>query len=293
MAKDKDKSRRIVITVKPTSAHDGRLRVDDAMQQILDFLRVADDAKAHLGWAGFDFEWRLEKASTNSPFTLTAVAEPIAEDVEPEAIIGHVQEVERATVAAFRDVSRGMPAPSWLSEDGAASLAQIHRRTLSGISATKFAFNPDVGEIEVANEHASTALSVLDREMPSAPTRFPPRVVHGEIAGRMVSVSRWRNYPAIQIANPSYGLIWCVLTESLMEKFGGEQTLSDVWKGRSVSVPGRIVYGQNGKPTRIDASDVRPKDVPEVDIEDVLDPDFTGGLSPTEYLALLHEGKLG
>ena len=73
----------------------------------------------------------------------------------------------------------------------------------------------------------------------------------------------------------------------------GEQTIADVWSGRVVSVPGRIYYGQSGKPTRIEASDVRAKEIPEIDIQDVLDPDFTSGLSPVEYLQRLHEGNLG
>lgn len=263
------------------------------MQQILDFLRVAEDAKAHLGWAGFDFEWRLEKASTNSPFSLTAVAEPIAHDADPSTITGHVKEVENVTAAAFRDVSRGLPAPSWLSPDGAASLAQIHRRTLTVLDSTNFDFSGDVGKIEVANDQASVALTVLERSSPAAPEQFPLRVVHGELQGRLVSVGRWRNYPAFQITSTQYGLIWCVVSERLMEQFGGEQTLTDVWKGKRVSVPGRIFYGANGRPTRIEATAIRAKEIPEVDIEDVLDPDFTSGLNPIEYLEALHEGKLG
>lgn len=294
MAKQKDKaSRRVVITVEPSQAHGGKPRVDDVMLQVLDFLRVADDAKAFLGWSGFDFEWRLEKASTNSPFTLIAIAEPIAPDVEPAAIIGHVEEVRRATVSVFRDVARGQTAPGWLTQDGAASLAQIHRRTLNGIVKTRFDFGGDAGEVEVEPEQATNALSALERAAVTAPEQFPYRVAHGEIDGRMVSVSRWRNLPAIQITNAAYGLIWCILSEQQMEQFGGEQTLSDVWKGRSVSVPGRVFYGQNGKPTRIEAIDIRAKEIPAVDLEDVLDPEFTGGLSPVEYLAKLHEGELG
>ncbi|MBI1187250.1 MAG: hypothetical protein GC206_07975 [Alphaproteobacteria bacterium] len=262
------------------------------MQQVLDFLRVAEDAKAHLGWSGFDFDWRLEKASTNSPFSLTAIAEPVA-DIPVASIVAHVDEVERVAVGAFKDLARGLPMPSWLSQDGAASLAQLHRRALNGIRTTRFDFGGAVGRIEVAAEQATNALSVLERATATAPEQFPYRVAHGEIDGRMVSVARWRNYPAIQITNAAYGLIWCVLTERQMEQFGGEQTLSDVWRGRRVSVPGRIYYGQNGKPTRIEAIDIRAKEVPEVQIEDVLDADFTGGLSPVEYLDKLHEGRLG
>jgi hypothetical protein len=263
------------------------------MLQVLDFLRVAEDAKAYLGWSGFDFEWRLEKASTNSPFTLVAIAEPVLADVEPASIIGHVEEVERVVSSAFRDVARGLPSPSWLSEDGSASLTQIHRRALNGIADTLYDFTGPVDDVRIDPEQAAAALTVLERVASITPEQFPFRVAHGEIDGRMVSVARWRNQPAIQITNAAYGLIWCVLTESQMERFGGEQTLSDVWRGRSVSVPGRIFYAQNGKPTRFEAIDIRAREIPEVNIEDVLDPDFTGGLSPTEYLARLHDGKLG
>lgn len=262
------------------------------MQQILDFLRVADDAKAHLGWSGFDFEWRLERASTNSPFSLTAVAEPVVAEADPATIIGHVTEVERITAIAFRDVARGISPPSWLTPDGAASLAQLHRRTISGLTKTRFDFSGDIGEIEVANDQASVALTVLERVSLAAPDQFPLRIAHGEIAGRMVSVGRWRNLPAFQITSAQYGLIWCVVSEQLMEQFGGDQTLYDVWKGKRVSVPGRVFYGQNGKPTRVEASAIRGKETPEINIEELLDADFTSGLSPIDYLEALHEGKL-
>ena len=136
-------------------------------------------------------------------------------------------------------------------------------------------------------------MTVLEPPMVAAPEQFPLRLVYGEISGQMVSVARWRGQPALQIAHATYGLIWCVLSDTLVRQFGGEQTIADVWSGRVVSVPGRIYYGQSGKPTRIEASDVRAKEIPEIDIQDVLDPDFTSGLSPVEYLQRLHEGNLG
>jgi hypothetical protein len=43
---------------------------------------------------------------------------------------------------------------------------------------------------------------------------------------------------------------------------------------------------------RIDAEDVRQIDVPPFDLDAILDPDFTAGLDPVEYLEKLHEGDL-
>ncbi len=285
--------RRIVITVTPSEGHEGKMRLDDAFQQVLDFLQVAEDAKAHLGWSSFDFEWRLEKASANSPLSVTAIAAPVVAGALAASIIGHVDEVEKLAAGAFNNVARGMPAPSWLTPDGTASLAQIHRRATNGISATTFDFGQVTSPVSITTEVAVAALPSLERVSIAAPEQFPLRVVHGEIDGRLVSVGRWRGHPAFQITSAQYGLIWCVVPELLMERFGGEQTLSDVWKGKRVSVPGRIFYGQNGKPTRIEAVDIRPREVPDINIDDLLDDQFTAGLDPVDYLDKLHGGGLG
>jgi Resolvase, N terminal domain len=64
------------------------LRVEDAFQQVLGALTLFEQAQRSLGNPHAAFVWRLEKASTESPFTVVAVADPLdpAIDVTPQVI---------------------------------------------------------------------------------------------------------------------------------------------------------------------------------------------------------------
>ncbi|HWX30797.1 MAG TPA: hypothetical protein VNZ53_25585 [Steroidobacteraceae bacterium] len=64
------------------------MRVEDAFQQVLGALTLFEQAQRSLGNPHAAFVWRLEKASTESPFTVVAVADPLdpAIDVTPQVI---------------------------------------------------------------------------------------------------------------------------------------------------------------------------------------------------------------
>jgi hypothetical protein len=91
---------RLVITIHPTPSDEGWLRVADAMQQVIDALRILEQAERTLVSPQESFEWRLERASAGSPFMVVAVAEPInpAIDVTP-----HVMRVKAEVSQGLRD----------------------------------------------------------------------------------------------------------------------------------------------------------------------------------------------
>lgn len=278
---------RLVITVRPSSRHEGRLTVDDALQQVLDFLRVAEEAKSSLGRVHENFEWYLFRASTNSPFTVVAIAEPI----DPTAdITAHVVAVKETTARAFRRIVDGQPAPGWLTPAGTIALKDFFKRNANGINSTILDLE-GVDRIEVDHDHAESAAlslepSVLEHEIPA-------RVAHGEIEGRLAAVGRYRNRPALFLSTSMYGPVSCVLADHLIEPWGDGQKVSDVWRGKRLIVFGRLIYWKGGRLSRVEAQSVRERDVPKIDIEDVFDPDFTAGLDPVEYLDRLHGGRLG
>ena len=69
--------------------------------------------------------------------------------------------------------------------------------------------------------------------------------------------------------------------------------MSDIWKGKTLGIYGRLNYLAGGKLATIDAVDVRKIEAaPLVNLESILDPDFTAGMDPHEYLEKLHEGQI-
>lgn len=287
MSVDAKKLHSITITVVASSRDDGRLTVDDALQQVLDFLRVAADAKTALGRVHEDFEWLLESASTNSPLTVVATAEPLSPQVD---ISKYVDEVEDMTARTFRDVEHGLPPPNWLSPKGGSALREFFKRNTNGIAATFVDFG-NRGRLEITHDQAISALPTV--ELLNLTERIPARTAHGEIEGRFAGVGTYHKKPALFLRTTLYGDVWCVLAPHLIEQWGDAQRLSDVWKGKKLTIFGRLTYWRGGKLARVDAEAIREKNVPLMDIEDLFDVDFTGGLDPVEYLEKLHEGKLG
>ncbi len=265
------------------------MRVDDALEQILSFLRIAEEAKTSLGRPHENFDWFLLQASTNTPFTLIAVAEPVNPTVD---VTAHVLAVKDATATAFRRVAEGAPAPGWVTPDGIAELRHFFRRNANGVGVTLVDFQDDGPPLEIDQAAALRALPPL--EVPFELVEdIPARTAHGEIDGRLVAVGRYRNRPALNLRTNLYGDVYCVLAPHLVDKWGDEQRVSSIWKGKRLIVYGRLVYWKGGKLARVEADNIRERETPRVDIETVLDPDFTAGVDPVEYLDRLHEGKLG
>lgn len=284
---------RIVITICPTPSDEGLLRVADAMQQVIDAIKLLDHAERALISPQESFEWRLERASTRSQFTVVAVAEPINPIIDVTMQVRHVKAEVSRGLHDF--IVHGQP-PTWMDKDSIKIVKDIFFRNQNGIGRTDIDFevegNPgDILAIDRdqanAGIRAISALNLLDD------IDLPERESFGEIEGVMVAAGRYRNRPAIQIRSELYGFVWCPLTNSVINKFGTEHSVADVWRGKTIAVHGRLGYAIGGMLRRVEVSDIREvRAALPIDLDSVLDSDFTSGLDPHEYLTKLHEGEL-
>jgi hypothetical protein len=286
---------RLVITIHPAPSDEGLLRVTDAMQQVIDALRVLEQAERALVTPQELFEWRLERASTASPFTVVAVAEAIDPSVN---VTPHVRRVKTEVSRGLRDfIIRGVP-PHWMDPEGMLAFRRVLSRNQNGVGRTDIDF--DIG---VSNEHdvisiereqadaglrAITALNIMDFA-----DDLPERESFGEIEGFMVAAGRYRGRPAVQIRSDLYGFVWCALSPGVIDRFGNEHRMADVWEGKMIGVYGRLSYAKGGRLSKVDAIDMREiTAAPPIDLDAVLDPNFTAGMDPHEYLRQLHDGEL-
>jgi hypothetical protein len=288
-----ESDRRITIVVRPGESDDALLSVEDALQQVLDFLRLAQDAKASLENLDVDFEWKLEWASTNSPFTLRAIAEPLGGKSDKD-ISASVEAVKARSAKLIRDCAAGLPVPAWVASTEA--LYSLFERNAKNLSRTMIEFDGAVGSVEIDRASAEKAFEVFE-DIPLAAfqeVNIPRRQAYGEIDGRMVMAGRFFNKPAFQLQTILYGLVWCLVSPEFVQRLGTAHSLAEVWDGKRLVVYGRITYSKGGKRvSRIEVQSLREKTAPQIKIEDVLDADFTAGLDPVEYLNRLHGGELG
>jgi hypothetical protein len=285
---------RLVITIHPAPSDEGLLRVSDAMQQVIDALRVLEQAERVLVPPQDTFEWRLEHAEAGSPFTVVAVAEavnPIA-DVTP-----HVMRVKAEVSRGMRDfISSGTP-PQWMDPEGMIAFRRLLVRNQNGVGRTDIDFDIEVPNANVlsidraqadAGLRAITALNIMDFA-----DDLPERESFGEIEGFMVAAGRYRGRPAVQIRSDLYGFVWCALSPGVIDRFGNEHRMADVWEGKMIGVYGRLSYAKGGRLSKVDAIDMREiTAAPPIDLDAVLDPNFTAGMDPHEYLRQLHDGEL-
>ena len=285
-----DGERRLTITIRPKPSDGGLLKVSDAMQQVLDVLKVVEAASRSVSVdPQHGFDWRLESASTNSPFTVVVVAEARNPTID---VSQYVVRAKRETAIAFRNMRERRLAPPWLDQESRAALRNVYQRNLNGISETSIAGDNALDLIDVTQESAAVSAEMLTGLTPLSKMEIPARRLQGELTGLLVSVGRHRRTPSLTILTSQYGAVVCSVPAHLIEKLGGEKTLEDVWKGRRIAVIGTLVYSSGGKLASVMADDIQDRITRDVDIQALLDSDFTAGLEPTEYLDALHGGYL-
>jgi hypothetical protein len=160
---------RLVITIHPTPSDEGLLRVSDAMEQVIDALRVFEQAERVLVSPQEYFEWRLERASAGSPFTVVAVAAPL--DATKKDVTPYILRVKSEVSHGIRNfISHGIP-PRWMDPEGMVAFRRLLSRNQNGIGRTDIDF--DVGpnthdvvsidrEKAEAGIHAIAALNIMD-----------------------------------------------------------------------------------------------------------------------------------
>jgi hypothetical protein len=281
---------RLVITIHPTLSDQGLLRVSDAMQQVIDYLKLFEEAERAIASPEESFEWRLERASTNTPFTVVAVAEGLHPPID---VSDQVQRVKAEFSSGIRKLIQNRELPWWMGPDAVNLARSVFTRTQNGIGSTEIEIAPNeklsIDRVQAdAGMKAIAGISAIGVEADLA-----ERVAYGEIEGVMVAAGRYKNRPAIQIRTELYGYVWCQLSKTIIGKFGSEHTMKDIWEGRTIGVQGRLIYGAGGKLSRIEVTDIREiESALPIDLDSVLDPSFTSGLDPIEYLRKLHEGEL-
>lgn len=282
---------KIVITIHPPNTDEGLLRVSDAMEQVLDMLRLHDAARSGVLRPEGLFEWRLERAATNSPFTITARAESRDPAID---VTEYVQLVNREFRTGFENLTmRGIPA-SWMDPEALGVAAAILKRNQNGIGLTTFKADEDKEPLVVDRRVATEGMKNISAvDVLSVEASAEESVAWGELRGVMVNAGLWGKKPALRLLTPDYGLVWCRLLPEVAEAFGHERTLDESWKGEALAVEGKLIYKAGGRIARVIVSGVRDlPEVPRVDLDSIIDRDFTGGLDPVEYLRRLHEGEL-
>ncbi|MGJ5176334.1 hypothetical protein [Bradyrhizobium sp. SZCCHNS3051] len=276
---------RLKITIRASGAHVDVLTVQDAMRQVLDIFELLEAEKDPA------VEWKLAKATTNSPFHIEAEAVSLQPAVDV-TVIARAQKL--AVANGLREVADGRFPDTWERTSRISTAKRLFLRNLNGIGATTIDF--EIGEpITVTPTVAGQAIRTLERRPTDGLYEFrTPKQQIGSVVGTLSELGTHWSHPAIKIVEArSNQHLWCRLTPELMVQFEDRTSFKDIWEHRRVIVRGRLRYDDRGALSYVNATDIEKIDRPTVSTSDILDPEFTGDLSISEYLNRFRDGSIG
>ncbi len=281
-------ARKVTFTVEPPEDHHDILTIQDAFQQAIDFFNLLTDE------ADKNVVWKLEVASTNSPFMCQG--EPV--DVRTWAG-AHANVEERVSIVErnLERIARGMDFDDTFPREKMSVARQLLRRNTNGLGVTRVSFSDDADAIEVTQETAKRYFNNVVEPTESLHSYLFSRTSHHEIGsleGRIVEIGTDYDRPALLLEELATGhRIWCRVSPEMMDEIGVEIRASDVWQRRRVRVHGTLHYDNNGSVMRVVNGTLAYIDIPEVVLDRLDDAEFTEGYSASEYLERFQENKFG
>lgn len=283
---------RVKITITPSVTDSGLLEIQHAMQQVLDFFALLSHVDKSTSANEKPVVWHLLKATANSPLMVEAQAhsrDP-AINVDRQAILAEAQ-----LSKGIDAVVTGKPFPAWLDQQAENVLRSFLNRNLNGIGRTDIFMRDELEPIVISHRIAKQAMNHLDAEAlkREAEKEDYTHTEYGSIEGELFGVGSYYNKPSFSLRERLSGReVTCITSGESADKIGIEHYLSEVWKRKRILVEGRLMYNEKGEIEKVEAYDIsilEPKNIP---VEKIYDPQFTGGLSPSEYLEKIREGDL-
>jgi hypothetical protein len=276
------KTETVTVVVYPSGADADTLTVADAMQQVLDTFALLGKVEAQrIG--SKQIVWRLERASTNSPFTVlaTAVSVDPSGSIEKEACL-----VKAALGEGLFDIVYGRDKASWIDQDAETIIRRILKRNLNGIGRTDVRFDDDMPAVVIDHRAASKGVSFLEaKAAEAAAVDDLTRTEYGSVEGNVIGVVTYYNKPAFSLRTRLSGReVKCVLRPEIAERIGGGHAWKEAWGGQRVLVKGCLHYGSGGDLLKVDVEDIAEIKSQRLNVADIRENQYVTGFSPADYL---------
>lgn len=263
---------------------------EDLLDQIRDYLEIlrgVEEAIAEDGQRAID--WRVVNASKASPLSLQleAFAHQYAVNVDVR-----VSAVLAQTAAGLHQLQHSPERPNFFSDRVLARAEKIFERVTNGLDLSEIDFGADLPASTITPAVARNG--VRNARLAQTPIERNYKEL-GAVEGYFHSVER-----------DGYGrsLLWirhrlsgshvkCILTGAAL-RLVAQQEINEVFRGRRLLINGTIHYKAMGVISQIEADEVSffpPRgDLPG--LNDIIDENFTGGLTTTEFLERMRNGNL-
>jgi hypothetical protein len=294
-AKQDLKKRRIKIIIRGRATDNDRPTIEDVVNQVRDFFHLLSlvEIAANPGLSSSEVVWRVTRVTMRSPLTLEAEGESKRHGYD---VSDRVIRTKHLALEGLAQLSKRPERPAHFNDSALQLANQLFDRVSNGLSqtdvvdplkprrATKIRADAALG--------ARRNLDIILRPVePLTEVMEPTQYVElGSVEGTLAKTGRWRGKPAFYVRDALTGSdVLCFPGRNLASRFGEETSVSEVWRGKRVRVSGIIEYTSAGqvKCIRADSVEELSERNKTPDVEEIFDPDFTGGLSPLAYLERL------
>jgi hypothetical protein len=280
-------SKTIKMSIRARGATDSPT-VDDLLDQIRDYFDILEGVEEAVSEDGRQaIEWRIVKATTNTPITIEAAAFPKDFGVN---IDNRVAIVTRQTALGLDALRHGGQRPPFFTEKVLLRAERMFERVTNGLAETLIEYGAELPVLDITPAVAKVAAANTRNVL--TPKAKPYKEL-GSIEGYAQSIERdgfgrrilWIKH---RLTGES---VKCTVSGEAEKELETHQ-IKDVWRYRRVQVYGMLHYKGLGDLRDVEAIRVRflrdRNELPTVD--DILDPNFTGGMKSEEYLAWLRDG---
>lgn len=258
----------------------------DQLRDYFDLLGVVEQAIAEDGQSAI--VWRIINATKVNPltFTIQAYARQYAVNVDTRAdfVMAHASN-------GLHLLQAKAERPRYFSEKALEKAERIFERVTNGLDRTEIITDdhpPFVLTPTVARVAAKNARAVLE------PPEKPYKEI-GSVEGYFHGVNRdgWGRSIMHLRHRLTGDEVKCVVVGDAARDVAHCE-VEEVWRARRIEVYGTIQYRGLGRIMQIEVEKIRfLRDRSELPgVQDILDPDFTGGLKSEEYLERLRDGDL-
>lgn len=255
--------------------------VDDLLGQVRDFVGVLREVEQAVEADGANkLVWRVTDASMNSPirFELTPYGSGPAAALAARAVL-----VEETTIAGLRSLRKGNPRPPYFTAEAVARARRLHSRALDGLSGTIVSVEDDAYAVVIDPAAARDFEKTMVRAQALASV---PYTEMGSIEGYVTKPELDGHHRAILRFKARLGgaEIKAYARDNAFRQVEA-LTLSQVWHGVRVRVYGKISYKSLGEVEQINATGIEILDKIDLPgIDDIIDRNFTGGLSTHDFI---------
>lgn len=281
-------TRTIKLTIRGRGADTDAPTVDDLLDQVRDYFDIIASVEgAVAGDAGTAIEWRVIDATKNSPLAIEVAAFPraYATNIDRRAEI-----TVRSTALGLAALQGGAERPAYFTDHALTKAQKFFERVSNGLDLTEINHGPGLPRVIITPSDARVATTnVRTVLMPAAKPYKELGSVEGYI--RSVESDAWRR-PILRVQHRLTGdELKCFVSGEALDKVK-QYEIKEVWGHRRVLIFGTIYYKSAAKIAHVEATQVRflreRRELPNV--QDILDPGFTGGMRSEDYIERLRNG---